>query len=209
MNNKKIVIAIVLILLLLFTACGKAADSGINWDESYGIVVNRDGEKITIIISPERSEGTTQEDLDKEKEEYEYYSARLNSDGSVTRVVNQDYYDRLIAATGDMTKYYAQALASSDDYPNIVYAAYTDDFKASVIMTTNEVADKKEIAAMFALMDQAKNYLAIAGQDPKQNTRSYIVNANTGKYLYGITEDKVEEIDEIIKTYLSGEIKEE
>ncbi len=207
MKHKKIpIIIVVLICVLLISACGKAPDSGINWNESYGIVVQKNGnDKVTLIMSPTRSEGTTKEMLDEEKEKYGYYSAVINSDGSITRVVTEDYYSRLVAATDEMTRYFAQTLVNSEQYPNIVYAAYTKDFKASVLLTKNEHADQTEITAMLFLIDQAKNYLAMTGQDPEQKTQSYVVNATTGECLYGMTDEKIEEIDEIIQSYLDGE----
>ena len=205
-KSKLLIAAITVALILALSACAKAPDSGINWDESYGIVVRQDGEdKYTIIMSPTRSEGMTQEYLDVEKEKYGYYSATLNSDGSVTRVIHKEYYDRLLGATEEITGNYAMVLVLSGQFPKIVHAAYTKDFKASVLFSKSEEPDQSEIPAMHLLMEQAKNYLAMTGQDPNMEMQSYIVNASTGKYLYGITEAHVDEIDEIIQSYLESE----
>ena len=204
-GKKLLIIAITLAMALAIAACGKAPDSGVNWDESFGIIARKEGnDKVTVILSPARSDGVTQKDLDDEKEKYGYYSAVINSDGSVTRVVTEDYYERMVAATRELTDYYAQALVQSGQYPNVVHAAYTQDFKASVLFTKSEHPDQTEITAMLSLMEQAKNYLAINGEDPNQETQSYIVNAETGEYLYGMTDKKGDEIDGIIQSYLSG-----
>lgn len=191
---------------LTMAACGKNTEGpSVDWKNHYGIVVDMGEDKVTFTLSPQRSEGITQADLDEEIKTHNYYSARINKDGSITRVVTREYYDSLIGAITDITLAYPGIVVNSGDCPNFVFADYASDFKACVILTKSEKPDESEISELLWLMEQAKDYFAVTGQDVNQETRAYLVNAYTGEYLYGTTEQKVDEIDQIIAENLIKE----
>jgi len=196
----------VLAMTALLGACGKKnAAPAIDWNSNYGIVIEQGEDRVTFTLSPERSAGITQADLNEEIQAHQYFSAKINADGSVTRVVTKEYYDSLVGAIEDITLAYPGILVNSGEYPNFVFAAYTSDYKASVILTKSKKPDETELLGMYWLMEQAKDYFAVTGQDVNQETKAYIVNAYTGEYLYGTTAETLDEIDVIIAQNLIKE----
>lgn len=66
-------------------------------------------------------------------------------------------------------------------------------------------AEKEYLESFYDEVALKYGDFAMIEEDPDQETYSCIVNAETGKYLYGTTDEKVDEIDEIIQDYLKGE----
>lgn len=84
---------------------------------------------------------TTQEDLDKIKEENGYKSVTLNSDGSVTYVMTKKQHSELMEQTKQAIDEGLNEIVTSEDYPNIVAIEANKDYTNFKVTTkTDEIS---------------------------------------------------------------------
>lgn len=125
---------------------------------------------------------TTQEALDKQKDEHGWKSATLNADGSVTYVMTKAQHAEVM---DEMKKSIEDSLAGmigSDDYPNIVSIKANDNYTEFEIVTKNEAIDFNELFSVYAYYIYGAMYNSFNGT-PVDNINVKFINEASGSLI--------------------------
>lgn len=202
---KKQLIATVLSLTLVFTACGTPAASPqsdqkssspsqesetakssasdlASLDAFASIEVDEGLFNVELTIPADFIGDQTQEDLDKISEEQGYKSITLNEDGSATYVMTKKQHEVLLDAYRNQINDTIGEMVGSDTYPNITKIEANDNFTEFTITTKSTELDVAESFSVINFYMYGGMYSIFSGEEV-DNIAVTFVNADTGEII--------------------------
>ena len=121
-------------------------------------------------------------DIDKSVKEKGYKSGTLNSDGSVTYVMNKEQHNELMKGIKESIDNSMAEMIGSENTPNITDVQANDDYTSFTVTTKSTELGLAESFSVMAFYTYGGMY-AIFNGETADNIHVDFVNADTGEVI--------------------------
>lgn len=137
---------------------------------------------VTLTIPADYVGESTQEDLDKIRDEYGYESVTLNDDGSATYVMTKSQHKEMLEEYRTQINTNLQEMVGSEDYPNFTAIEANDNFTEFTVTTKSAELDFTESFSVLSFYMYGGMYGIFSGETA-DNVIVTFINADTGEVI--------------------------
>lgn len=161
----------------------ESSDSSLSELDALGnIEVEKQLFDVTLTIPADYVGESTQEDLDKIRDEYGYESVTLNDDGSATYVMTKSQHKKMLDEYRTQINTSLQEMVDSEDYPNFTDIEANDNYTEFTITTKSTELDFSESFSVLAFYMYGGMYAIFSGE-AVDNVSVTFVNADSGEVI--------------------------
>jgi hypothetical protein len=138
---------------------------------------------VEITLPALYAEGTTQEELDQTCADYNFMSATLNEDGSVTYIMTKAAHELFMNVLEEELKNELLTMIGSTDYPSITAIETNNDYSEFNVTTNSTELSSNDSISAFIFYTAGGMYNLCNGNESANITVNFI-NADTGDVIY-------------------------
>ncbi len=177
-------------MMMCLSACGQVssdsqAQNGQEQQEQY----EHEVEYVTVVLPRSIAGEVTPENIDSFKEYYGLQDAVINADGSVTEIMTKERWLTTLALIRIQTDDGLEALAGSEQYPDITGAEVNSTYDAFTIYIGSDGIGDSEMALCSRLGGYAYYHAVFLGTASPFTFTVEFRDSESGDLIYRYTQD--------------------